>query len=86
MPEVIIVASWREKTARSLRLDALHEAQLDLARGVLVGDVEDDQAARLQLIGDRLLGVGFDLAARLHAGDVHRLEDVGAHASYRARR
>ena len=65
MPEEIIVASWREKIARSVRFDALQEGELDLARGVLVGDVEDDQPARLQLVGDRLLGVGVDLAARL---------------------
>ncbi len=31
-------------------LDRLDETQLDLARGVLVGDVEHDHAARLQLV------------------------------------
>jgi hypothetical protein len=30
---------------------------------VLGLDVQDDQAARLQLVGDDLLGVGVDLAA-----------------------
>ena len=79
MPEEIIVESWREKIARSLALTRLQEAELDLARGVLVGDVEDDQPALLELVGDRLLGLGLDLAAGLAAGEVDRLEDVGAH-------
>ena len=60
-------------------LDPLHERELDLARGVLVGDVEDDQPALLELVGDRLLGVGLDLAAGLAAGEVDCLEDVRAH-------
>ena len=79
IPEEIIVASWREKTASSEALTDFRKDELDLARGVLVGDVQDDQPALLELIGDRLLGVGLQLAARLDAGEVHGLEDVGAH-------
>ena len=45
----------------------------------LCGDVDDDQAALLELVGDRLLGVGLDLALGLNAGEVHRLEDVRGH-------
>ncbi len=44
-----------------------------------MGDVDDDQAALFELIGDVLLGVRLDLAAGRHPGDVHRLEDVGGH-------
>ena len=61
------------------RLDRLQEAELDLARAVLVGDIENDQSAPLELVGDGLLGLGFELPARLDAGEVDRLEDVRAH-------
>ncbi len=64
IPEEIIVESWREKIASSDGFDRLQERELDLARGVLVGDVEDDQPACLQLVGGRLLGFGLDFAAR----------------------
>ena len=50
MPEETIVESWREKTASSDGLTRLQEAELDLTRGMLVGDVKDDQPARLELI------------------------------------
>ena len=73
----------RRELAREHRqlggVDAFEEAQVDLARGVLVGDVEHDQPARLQLVGDRLLGVGLDLPVGLDAGEVDRFEDIGAH-------
>ena len=54
MPEAIRVANWREKIARSRALIAA-EAVEDLLEPeglVLLGDVEDDQAALAQLLGD----------------------------------
>jgi hypothetical protein len=36
-------------------------------------------SARLQLVGDRLLGVGVDFAAGRDAGEVDRAEDEGGH-------
>ena len=62
------------------RFDRLHELQLDLARGVLVGDVEDDQSTRLQLVGGALLGLGLDFTLGLGPGEVDSFEDVRAHA------
>src|SRR5215212_2594815 len=50
------------------RLDPLHEVEGDLLRPVLGLDVEDDQAARLQLVGDHLLGVRLHLAGGLRPG------------------
>jgi hypothetical protein len=63
------------------RLDPLHEVEGDLLRRVLGLDVEDDEAAGLQLVGDDLLGVRVDLAGGLRPGEIHRLEDIGGHAS-----
>ena len=66
MPELTIVASWRVMTVRSRRLDPLAErSRLISFDAVLVGDVEDDQAALLELVGDGLLGLGLDLAGGL---------------------
>ena len=62
-----------------LRLDPREQLDVELLGAVLVGDVDDDQAALLELIGDVLLGVRLDLAAGRHAGQVHRLEDVSRH-------
>jgi len=45
-------------------LDALEERDVQLAALGLVGDVQDDQPTGAQLLGDVLLGVGVDLAAR----------------------
>ena len=47
-------------------VDALQavEEVLDLERLVLLADVEDDQAALAQLLGDLGLGLGLELAAR----------------------
>ncbi len=47
---------------------------LDLEGLVLFGDVENDQAALAQLLGDLGLGVGLDFAGRRTAGHVHRPE------------
>ncbi len=79
MPELTIVESWRVMTVRSADLIRLTKSMLISLRRVLVGDVQDDQPALLELVGDRLLAVGLDLAGRLRAGEVHRLEDVGRH-------
>ena len=65
MPEVIIVASWRVMTARSSALTRLKKPSLICRDAVLVLDVEDDQPARLELVGDGLLVLGLDLAAGL---------------------
>src|SRR3712207_3127508 len=65
-----------------LRLDLVAPRQPDLLRPGLVGDVDDDPAARLQLVGDGLLALRVALARRLTAGEVDRLEGVGrAHAA-----
>jgi hypothetical protein len=61
-------------------LDPLHEVEGDLLRPVLGLDVEDDQPARLQLVGDDLLGVRLHLAGGFRPGEVHRPEDVAGHA------
>ena len=79
MPEETIVASWRVSDRQVGRLDALEERDVDLLRAALVADVDDDEAARLELVGDRLLGRRLDLALRAGAGEVDRLEDVGGH-------
>ena len=55
MPEVTIVASCREATVRSLALTRENSSRLISLRAVLGGDVDDDQAALLELLGDRLL-------------------------------
>ena len=62
MPEATIVESWRERTVRSRALTRSNSAMFELLGAVLVADVDDDQAARLELVGDGLLGVGLDLA------------------------
>ena len=62
-----------------LGVDPREQLEVQLLRAVLVGDVDDDQAALLELLGDRLLGVGLDLALGLNAGEVHRLEDIRGH-------
>ena len=54
-------------------LPALEEV-LDLERLALLGDVEDDQAALAQLLGDLGLGVGLELAGGGGPGDVHGAE------------
>ena len=68
MPELTIVESWRVMIVRSVGLDLLPpNVEVDLLRAALVGDVEDDQPARLQLVGDDLLGLGLDLPGGLRA-------------------
>src|SRR3712207_7106938 len=47
--------------------------KLDLLRAALLGDVQDDEPARLQLVVDGLLGVRLDLALALSADEVDRL-------------
>ena len=79
MPEETIVASCRVATARSFGLDPREQLDVELLGAVLVGDVEDDQAALLELVGDVLLGDRLDLAAGRDPGEVHRLEDIGRH-------
>ena len=56
---------------------------LDPERRLLLADVEDDQAALAQLLGDRGLGVGLEFAGRRGPGDVHRAEGEGAGARHR---
>src|SRR5204862_4532667 len=65
--------------AEVARLDPLEEADRELLRPLLGVDVEDDQPAGLQLVGDRLLVLGVDLAAGRHAREVDRAEDEGGH-------
>ncbi len=57
-------------------LPALEEV-LDVERLVLLGDVEDDQAALAQLLGDLGLGLGLELAGGGDPADVHRPEGEG---------
>ncbi len=65
MPEATRVANWREKTARSRMLTLWKRLKRPsmLDRLALLGDVEDDQAALAQLLGDLRLGLGLELAA-----------------------
>ena len=58
-----MVASWRVMIVRSPGLIRLRNGMRELFGGVLVGDVEDDQPALLELVGDDLLALGLDLAA-----------------------
>ena len=60
-------------------LDPCEELDVELLRAVLARDVEDDQPALLELLGDVLLGDRLDLAAGRDAGHVHRLEGEGRH-------
>ena len=61
------------------QLDPLQEVEVDLLGVALGVDVEDDQPAGLELVGDRLLVLGVDLAAGRHAREVDRAEDEGGH-------
>ena len=81
MPEAIRVANWREKTDRSRMLTLLKrwKIALELERLALLGDVEDDQPALAQLLGDLRLDAGLDLAAGGNAGEVDGAEGEGAH-------
>jgi hypothetical protein len=73
----------RELSRRDGELVRLHalEAVQDVvrARGRALLDVDDDQALAPQVRGDRLLGLGLELAAGRDAGEVERLERVGRH-------
>ena len=79
MPDVTIVASCRDATARSLALTRAKSSMLSSLERYLCRDVDDDEPALLELLGDGLLGVGLDLALGLDAGEVHRLEDIRGH-------
>jgi hypothetical protein len=50
---------------------------------LLLADVEDDQAALAQLLGDLRLGLGLDLAGGRAPGHVHRAEGEGGRARHR---
>ena len=62
MPEETIVASWRVATARSSALTRSKSSMLSSLERYLLRDVEDDQPALLELVGDVLLGDRLDLA------------------------
>ena len=80
MPLEIIVASWRVMIEMSPSFTRLnHGSSMSLFDLPLVGDVEDDEALGLELVGDGLLGLGVDLAVGLAPADVDGLEDVRAH-------
>ena len=85
IPEATRVANWREKTASS-RMSTLFQRlkKSSMLNGLaLLADVEDDQAALAQLLGDLGLGLGLDLAGRGGAGEVHRAEGEGGRAGHR---
>ena len=85
MPEATRVANWREKTASS-RMSTLFQrlkTSSMLERLALLADVEDDQAALAQLLGDLRLRLGLDLAGGGGAGEVHRPEGEGGRAGHR---
>ena len=80
MPLDTIVDSWRVMIARSPSLMRLkYGISSRLRRAALLGDVEDDQALALELIGDGLLGLRVDLALGLLAEGIDRAEREGAH-------
>ena len=85
MPLDTIVESCRVMIVRSADLTRFGPGELDLLGAALLGDVEDDEAAGLQLVVDRLLGVRVDLPLALDTDEVDGLEDVrAAHDRYAA--
>ena len=79
----ISVANWREKTESSRMFTLLKRWKIDssLNASWLLGDVEDDQAALAQLLGDLRLRGRLELAAGGNPGEVDRAEGEGAHRS-----
>ena len=78
MPEEIMVASWRVMTVSSWALTFLRPRESSMLEpGLLLVQVHDGQAARLQLGGDRVAGDARDLALLGRAGRVDGLEGVG---------
>ncbi len=79
MPEEIIVESWREKTASSEALTPSRKRSLISREACLSAMSRTISPRDAQLVGDGLLGVGLDFSPGLDPGEVHGLEDVGAH-------
>ena len=66
MPELTIVESWRAMTVRSVGLDALERSSRLISFDSRLSAMSRTISPRaLQLVGDRLLGVGLDLAGGL---------------------